>query len=245
MLVTNSDGDSYSSSGTGYNPYEEPQAPATGATAGGTGGGNAAAGAGGAGKSAALVDKVLDSGASLFGSVRDWWNDDANDIGTPGESDNWADDLRYFLKGLPGMYKEGAQILVFAEGDEVDARWGGMRWWMRGLFWGGIALGATAGGLLALEGAAASGAYTLSAHAAEYAVAGTRPFIMPMTIRTAIGQGTRVAALQGGRGFLVNMVNFLTKAGYRLPGAWRRAEGVFFVIRNLWTNKIVTVIFMT
>jgi hypothetical protein len=158
--------------------------------------------------------------------------------------DDWS------WRGLGRNYVEGAQILFFAESEEVDQRWGGLRLWLRVTAYIGVAAGTAAGALLAVESAAANGFYTLSGHILrEYVSAslrsfpGYRAYIRPGTIRSAIELGKRIANPEEVTRAVPAIINFLTTAGYEIPGAIGTTGGIFVVIRNIWTNKIITVFF--
>jgi hypothetical protein len=105
----------------------------------------------------------------------------------------------------------------------------------RGAVGAGLAFAGTAAALMMAELAAGEGLYWVGKHAAQrIAERGIFPFI----IRTTVRYGARCMNYQAKQTILKNIVNFLTTATYRAAGTYGTSEGVYIVIRNLFTGKI-------
>lgn len=116
----------------------------------------------------------------------------------------------------------------------------GLRYLNQGTIVVGAVAGSAAGYLVVMEGAAAAGMYNLGVHGAQRMIerVGSRT-----AITWGLQAGARQAALQPAKSFGVNVVNFITKARYVSPAMKNGSAGTLHVFRNLWTNRIITVIF--
>jgi len=97
-----------------------------------------------------------------------------------------------------------------------------------------------AGALVVMEYIAAQGGYQVSSHAAEKMA--ERKFF-PSMIRWTISDGARASNLVRNGGVGTNLWRFLTTTRHVLPATQNSTSGALTVVRNIWTNNIITVIF--
>jgi len=120
----------------------------------------------------------------------------------------------------------------------IEANGGSWSLYGAGNFFGHIGAYAAeaAGFLVALEYFAGQGLYTVSNHAVERLI---ERQIYPAMIRWTISGGSRFANVGANRG----LWSFLTTARHIAPAMYHGSQGAVVVVRNIWTNNIVTVMF--